>query len=105
MSKLTIIDNDLLKNEIKALNDYVNRDEYNLNVVEVMVNEIQDIVKGLKPLGEIAESSTEPIATCPYCGSNNVQRMYETVLLTDRKQYSSHYICKDCHKEFDVYDK
>lgn len=49
MSKATIIDNDLLKNEIKALNNYVSRDEYNLNVVEVMVNEIQDIVKGLKP--------------------------------------------------------
>ena len=49
MSKATIIDNELLKSEIRALYNYINRDEYNLNVVEVMVNEIQDIVKGLKP--------------------------------------------------------
>lgn len=103
MSNETIVKNDLLKNEIKALNDYVNRDEYNLNVVEVMVNEIQDIVKGLKPCEKTEPTIGPIITTCPYCGSKNVQYMYGTATLTTNKnQMSCHYICEDCHKEFDV---
>ena len=38
--------NVLLKDEIKALCVYVNREVYNLNVVEVMVSEIAKMVKG-----------------------------------------------------------
>jgi len=49
MSKATIIDNDLIKNEIKALYIYVLREEYNLNVVEVMINEIQEIIEESYP--------------------------------------------------------
>lgn len=40
---------------------------------------------------------------CPYCGSTNVQYMYGTASLsTEGNQISRHYICKDCHKEFDI---
>lgn len=40
---------------------------------------------------------------CPYCGSKNVQYMYgTTTLLTNKNQFSCHYICNECHKEFDV---
>ena len=74
MSKATIIDNDLLKSEIRALYNYVNRDEYNLNVVEVMVNEIQDIVKGLKPCEKIDRPKE-----CPKCFSSNVKALYGTI--------------------------
>lgn len=96
MSKATIVDNDLLKKEIKALYDYVNRDAYNLYVVEVMTNEIQDIVKGLKPC-EITDSRK----VCPNCYSTNIKALsatynpYDSMCLT-------HYICQDCHKEFEV---
>ena len=51
----TIIDNELLKNEIKALNNYVNRDEYNLNVVATMVDEIQNIIAGLKAYDKVCQ--------------------------------------------------
>ncbi len=94
MSKATIIDNDLLKSEIRALYNYVNRDEYNLNVVEVMVNEIQDIVKGLKPCEKI-DSPKE----CPQCHSTNIQALYG-VACDDKNTIRC--ICEDCHKEFSV---
>ena len=101
MSKATIIDNDLLKSEIRALNNYVNRDEYNLNVVEVMLIELQDMVKGLKP----CEKTDNPVI-CPKCYSNNVQCMYGTTTVynytNNLQTMSSHYMCLDCHKEFDV---
>lgn len=103
MSKATIIDNDLLKSEVEALYNYVNRDSCNIAVVEKMLDELHYIIMGLQPLDEIAESVIDPIVTCPYCGSNNVQYMYGTALLTTNKnQFSCHYLCKDCHKEFDV---
>lgn len=99
MSKTIIIDNNLLKSEIRALNNYVNRDEYNLNVVEVMVDEIQDIVKGLKPC-EKAEGTIYPTSTCPHCGSSNVQCMFAETI--NGCCVSGHYLCEDCHKEFNV---
>lgn len=122
MSKVTIVDNDLLKSEIRALNNYVNRDEYNLNVVEVMVNEIQDIVKGLNPCEKTTTSgyvntddgvespsyeTSINIAHinndifCPNCGGSDVVVMYGKVTL-DGKPTSTHYVCNKCHKEFDV---
>ena len=55
MASVTIVDNDLLRDEIEALYRYVNRDEYNLNVVEAMINELQNIVEGMKP-NEVVEN-------------------------------------------------
>lgn len=41
---------------------------------------------------------------CPYCNSRNIQSMYEinNVAANNRK---AHYICRDCHKEFDIDEK
>ena len=38
---------------------------------------------------------------CPYCYSKNIQSMYGTIKL-DGSGDSTHYICEDCHKEFDI---
>ena len=95
MSKVIITDNDLLKEEIKALYNYVNRDEFNLNVVEVMVNEIQSIVEGSKPCSEIG---TEQIL-CPKCHSKRVSPLFREPCCGETLG-SVHYMCKDCHKEF-----
>lgn len=38
---------------------------------------------------------------CPHCGSKNVQSMYGTINLDGSGQLT-HYICKDCQKEFEV---
>lgn len=50
-------------------------------------------------LNSLEEEKTN--STCPYCGSNNVQSMYGTTYLDGINQ-RIHYICEDCHKEFDV---
>lgn len=39
---------------------------------------------------------------CPYCGSYNIQSMYGTIILDGKTTKTTHYMCKDCHKEFDV---
>lgn len=38
---------------------------------------------------------------CPHCYSKNIQAMYGTIKL-DGSNQSTHYICEDCHKEFDI---
>lgn len=96
MSKAIITDNDLLKEEIKALYNYVNRDEFNLNVVEVMINEIQDIVEGLKPC---EESEYSEQIRCPKCHSKRVFPVFREP--GHGEAFGSvHYVCKDCYKEF-----
>lgn len=42
--------------------------------------------------------------TCPDCGSINVQHMYTNAALNG-KTISTHYICNDCQKEFNVDNK
>ena len=88
-----------LSNEIKALYDYVNRDEYNLNVVEVMVDEILNYIKGLRPCEKVSGKYNSVI--CPKCYSANVKALYGTINL-DGSGNLHHYICEDCHKEFEV---
>ena len=46
----------------------------------------------------------QEIVICPHCGSNNIQYMYGTALVYtgNKNQFTCHYLCKDCHKEFDV---
>lgn len=56
MASITIVDSDLLRDEIEALYRYVNRDEYNLTVVEAMISELQNIVEGLKPTKEVLKN-------------------------------------------------
>lgn len=77
-------------------------DEEALNTFE----EINKINKDSydKGIGEYVRTSGESIPiTCPYCCSIDVQYMYGTALLsTERNEVSRHYICKNCHKEFDV---
>lgn len=96
MSKAIITDNDLLKEEIKALYNYANRDEFNLNVVEVMINEIQDIVKGLKPCEKI-DSSKQIIY--PECHSIKVSPLYGTINCDDINHQIVH-TCETCHNKF-----
>ena len=38
---------------------------------------------------------------CPHCASTNVKVLYGTIN-TDNSHYTKHYICEDCHKEFNV---
>ena len=38
---------------------------------------------------------------CPHCYSKNIQSMYGTINL-DGSGDSTHYICEDCHKEFEI---
>lgn len=98
MSKAIIIDNDLLKEEIKALYNYANRDEYNLNVVEIMINEIQGIAKGLKPYEETNDSEQ---IICPKCHSIKVSPVYGTINCDDIN-HQIVYTCEKCHKKFEV---
>lgn len=38
---------------------------------------------------------------CPYCHSKNIKSIYGTINV-DGSNHRTHYICGDCHKEFDV---
>lgn len=38
---------------------------------------------------------------CPYCSSTRVKSLYGTINC-DGSNNRIHYICEDCHKEFDV---
>lgn len=98
MNKETIIDNDLLKKEIKALNDYVSRDECNLNVVEVMLSEIQDMVKRLKPCEQKSDFVSN--VTCPFCNSRNVEFLNSNMFFDPN--YFFYFECKDCKKPFSI---
>lgn len=40
-------------------------------------------------------------STCPYCGSMRVKSLYGTINC-DGSNKRLHYICEDCHKEFDL---
>ena len=104
-----LLENESLIVSYSELNDggfdlSVRFDEEAFNTLE----EINKINKDSydKGVGEYVRkvSAREPISiTCPYCGSIDVQYMYGTASLnTKGNQVSRHYICKDCHKEFDV---
>ena len=85
---------------INQENNFIEKDaEYHKDIHRI-ADALEKIAKSL----EITDSNTNPIlSTCPYCGSNNIQYMYGTAaMLTNKNQLSCHYICKDCHKEFDV---
>ena len=55
------------------------------------------------------QSTAELKTMCPHCGSLNTQYMYGTATVYDYtkggQSLTSHFLCKDCHKEFDVSTK
>lgn len=97
MRKATIINNDLLKNEIKALSDYVSRNGYNLNVVEFMLSEIQDIIKDL-PCKQKSDFVSN--VTCPFCNSRNVKSLGSNTFFDPN--YFFYFECQDCKKPFSI---
>lgn len=101
MNKTIIIKNDLLKDEIKALYDYTNRNSCNLVVVECMLDELQRLIMELKPCEEVDASSKE-IIECPFCESKDVTILYGTMLVNGVGSINNHYICNSCKKEFDL---
>jgi len=38
---------------------------------------------------------------CPHCYSNKIHSMYG-IINVDGSNLRTHYICEDCHKEFDI---
>lgn len=95
MSK-SFVNSELLKSEIRALNYYVSRSgEFNIDVAITMIDAIKEIAEGLKP----CELKEDKSVTCPNCYSHNVEMMFGT---TTFDGHTMHYICEDCHKEFDV---
>ena len=97
------------------------------NNIESIAESLEAINKTLEKLTKVLESEKEVVSvcydkgigdylkkisgeynstTCPYCGSTNVQYMYGTITpfnyTNNLQTMSSHYMCLDCHKEFDV---
>lgn len=75
------------------------------NALEKIAKSLENPLNDKEPQGVSSHinSDIKPSTICLYCGSTNVQYMYGTALATPTKnQFTCHYICEDCHKEFDV---
>lgn len=87
-----------LSNEIKALYDYVNRDEYNIYVVEVMLIELQDIVKRLKHYEKQNDEITKTLAI------KEIKKEAENIAIiaADEECYSDLIVCttKEDYEKF-----
>lgn len=81
---------------------------------EQMYNDIHRIAVALEKIAKSLEQQKQSVynlcetnnnfkikATCPSCCSQNVKEMYGTINL-DGSNNRTHYMCLDCHKEFDV---
>lgn len=53
-------------------------------------------------LSDVVIENSQPIM-CPNCYSMRVKSLYETINC-DGSNKRLHYICEDCHKEFDLPD-
>ena len=91
--------NDIIVNELKAMFIYANRNTYNLLVLKTMAEQLIELINKQMPCEQTNENSTKML--CPHCYSSNIQSMYKTINL-DGSNNRAHYICKDCHKEFEV---
>ena len=54
-----LLDEEHLKSEIRALNYYVNKGTYNIDIVVALVDEIKEIADGLKELQDKVEKEMD----------------------------------------------
>lgn len=88
----------LVKELLENKNLIVNYNELNDGGFDLSVRINEEAVNSM------SELTPERLA-CPYCGSNNVQCMYGITALSTNgniNKITRHYLCNDCHKEFDV---
>lgn len=69
---------------------------------EEYYNDIHRIANALEKIAKSLElEKTDSPTICPRCYSTNVKTLY-VISKSDGSNTFNHYICEDCHKEFDV---
>ena len=63
------------------------------------IDEEETAKEELPPISTADSSNIQHV--CPFCYSDRIHAMYGTINL-DGSNDKTHYICEDCHKEFDI---
>lgn len=73
------------------------------NALEKIAKSLENPLTNVEPqdVSSHINLNLKPVITCPHCVSTNVKALYGMSTI-DGKTISTHYICKDCHKEFNV---
>ena len=95
---------ELLENEclIVSYNELKNGFDLSVRIDEEKLNTAEKIDNFMDELPHIDTAEYPNIQyVCPHCYSKNIHCMYGTINL-DGSNHRTHYICEDCHTEFDV---